>query len=119
VASWSTYAATKGAASASLTKFGRTRCKKKGANLELGLPVDSREYGVGAQILADLGVQQLRLMTNNPRKYGGLAGYNLSIVERIPMLTTPTAENANYLQTKKDRLGHFMEPVPDERKGTS
>lgn len=79
------------------------------ANVELGLPVDSREYGVGAQILANLGVHQLRLMTNNPRKYGGIAGYGLSIVERVPMTTVPTPENRNYLRTKRDRLGHLIE----------
>ena len=79
------------------------------ANLHLGLPVDSREYGVGAQILADLGAHQLRLMTNNPRKYGGIAGYGLSIVERVEMASVPTPENREYLRTKKDRLGHLID----------
>ncbi len=79
------------------------------ANVHLGLPVDSREYGVGAQILADLGALQLRLITNNPRKYGGIAGYGLSIVERVSIATVPTAENREYLRTKKDRLGHLID----------
>ena len=79
------------------------------ANVELGLPVDSREYGIGAQILADLGVEQIRLMTNNPAKYGGLGGYGLSVVERVPLNTAPTPENEAYLRTKRERLGHLIE----------
>ncbi|MFM9225163.1 MAG: bifunctional 3,4-dihydroxy-2-butanone-4-phosphate synthase/GTP cyclohydrolase II [Actinomycetota bacterium] len=79
------------------------------ANVELGLPVDSREYGIGAQILADLGVEQIRLMTNNPAKYGGLGGYGLSVVERVPLNTVPTPENEAYLRTKRERLGHLIE----------
>ena len=78
------------------------------ANLQLGLPVDSREYGIGAQILADLGARELRLMTNNPAKYGGIAGYGLSVVERVPIITASTPENSSYLATKRDRLGHFF-----------
>ena len=78
------------------------------ANLELGLPVDSREYGIGAQILADLGARKLRLMTNNPAKYGGIAGYGLSVVERVSIITESTLENSSYLATKRDRLGHFF-----------
>jgi 3,4-dihydroxy 2-butanone 4-phosphate synthase/GTP cyclohydrolase II len=78
------------------------------ANIELGLPVDSREYGIGAQILADLGVNRLRLMTNNPAKYGGLEGYGLSVVERVPLTTVPTPENEAYLRTKRDRMGHLF-----------
>ena len=78
------------------------------ANLELGLPIDSREYGIGAQILADLGARELRLMTNNPAKYGGIAGYGLSVVERVPIITESTPENSAYLATKRDRLGHFF-----------
>lgn len=76
------------------------------ANLALGLPVDSREYGIGAQILADLGVRHLRLLTNNPAKYNGLQGYGLKIVERIPILSGVTPENADYLRTKRERMGH-------------
>lgn len=79
------------------------------ANTELGLPVDSREYGIGAQILADLGVHELKLMTNNPAKYGGLGGYGLSVVERIPINTVPTAENEAYLRTKRERMGHLID----------
>ncbi|MST34053.1 GTP cyclohydrolase II, partial [Acidimicrobiaceae bacterium USS-CC1] len=78
------------------------------ANLHLGLPVDSREYGIGAQILVDLGITTMRLMTNNPAKRGGLEGYGLQIVERVPIVTEPTAENIRYLQTKRDRLGHHF-----------
>jgi 3,4-dihydroxy 2-butanone 4-phosphate synthase/GTP cyclohydrolase II len=79
------------------------------ANLELGLPVDSREYGIGAQILADLGAHELRLMTNNPAKYGGLGGYGLSVVERVAIEIASTPENEKYLRTKKERLGHLIE----------
>ena len=79
------------------------------ANVELGLPVDSREYGIGAQILVDLGVTTMQLMTNNPAKRGGLEGYGLQIVERVPIHTEPNEENIRYLRTKRDRLGHLME----------
>jgi 3,4-dihydroxy 2-butanone 4-phosphate synthase/GTP cyclohydrolase II len=79
------------------------------ANLQLGLPVDSREYGIGAQILADLGAKELRLMTNNPAKYGGLGGYGLSVVERVAIEIPATPENEKYLRTKKERLGHLIE----------
>jgi 3,4-dihydroxy 2-butanone 4-phosphate synthase/GTP cyclohydrolase II len=79
------------------------------ANTQLGLPVDSREYGIGAQILADLGARELRLMTNNPAKYGGIAGYGLRVVERVPIVTAVTNENRSYLSTKRDRLGHLFE----------
>jgi 3,4-dihydroxy 2-butanone 4-phosphate synthase/GTP cyclohydrolase II len=79
------------------------------ANTELGLPIDSREYGIGAQILADLGVRQLRLMTNNPAKYGGLGGYGLSVVERVALNTVPTPENEAYLRTKRERMGHHID----------
>lgn len=78
------------------------------ANLELGLPVDSREWGIGYQILADLGVTQMRLMTNNPAKYGGLEGFGLEIVERVPIEITPNPENVRYLATKRERLGHLF-----------
>lgn len=79
------------------------------ANIELGLPVDSREYGIGAQILSDLGATTIRLMTNNPIKYGGLEGYDLEIVERIPLLPEINKDNQEYLRTKKVKLGHFLE----------
>ncbi len=83
------------------------------ANLELGLPVDSREYGIGAQILVDLGVTTMRLMTNNPIKYGGLEGFGLDIVERVPLESTPTEHNIDYLRTKQQRMGHILEGLDD------
>ena len=79
------------------------------ANLELGLPIDSREYGIGAQILVDLGITTMRLLTNNPAKYGGLEGYGLEIVERVPLQSAPNPENLRYLRTKQQRLGHLLE----------
>jgi len=78
------------------------------ANLALGLPVDSREYGVGAQILVDLGVRRLRLMSNNPAKFGGLQGFGLTVVERVPLEVAPNAHSMAYLQTKRDRMGHSL-----------
>jgi 3,4-dihydroxy 2-butanone 4-phosphate synthase/GTP cyclohydrolase II len=79
------------------------------ANLELGLPVDSREYGIGSQILVDLGITTMRLMTNNPAKYGGLEGFGLRIVERVPLQSRPTSQNLRYLKTKVERMGHLIE----------
>ena len=76
------------------------------ANVELGLPVDSREYGIGAQMLVDLGVRRIRLLTNNPSKYGGLQGFGLEIVERVGLATGATPENLRYLRTKRERMGH-------------
>ncbi|KAK7400343.1 hypothetical protein VNO78_11549 [Psophocarpus tetragonolobus] len=76
------------------------------ANEELGLPVDSREYGIGAQILRDLGVRSMKLMTNNPAKYVGLKGYGLTISGRIPLLSLITKENKRYLETKRVKMGH-------------
>jgi 3,4-dihydroxy 2-butanone 4-phosphate synthase/GTP cyclohydrolase II len=83
------------------------------ANIELGLPVDSREYGIGAQILVDLGVTSMRLMTNNPSKYGGLEGFGLNIVERVPLESSPTAFNIDYLRTKRQKLGHMLGGLDD------
>ena len=83
------------------------------ANLELGLPADSREYGIGAQILVDLGITTMRLMTNNPMKYGGLEGFGLDIVERVPLQSAPNAENIDYLRTKRERMGHLLEGLDD------
>ena len=90
------------------------------ANTELGLPVDSREYGIGAQILADMGANQLRLITNNPAKYGGIEGYGLEIIERVAINPVATEENIKYLQTKRDRMGHlFSLPESDSEKEKS
>ncbi|MCH1614478.1 MAG: bifunctional 3,4-dihydroxy-2-butanone-4-phosphate synthase/GTP cyclohydrolase II [Acidimicrobiales bacterium] len=83
------------------------------ANLELGLPVDRREYGIGAQILVELGVTKMRLITNNPKKIGGLAGYGLEIVERVPTVTAPNPENVAYLRTKQLRMGHLIEGLDE------
>ncbi|MEA2558402.1 MAG: 3,4-dihydroxy 2-butanone 4-phosphate synthase / cyclohydrolase [Actinomycetota bacterium] len=79
------------------------------ANLDLGLPVDQRDYGIGAQILYDLGVRTMRLLTNNPSKRAGLEGYGLAIVERIPLQTEPTAHNIGYLRTKREKMGHLID----------
>ena len=84
------------------------------ANVELGFAADPREYGIGAQILVDLGVRSMRLLTNNPAKRAGLEGYGLSIVERVPLETRPTAENIGYLRTKREKLGHLLENLEPE-----
>ena len=84
------------------------------ANTDLGLPIDSREYGIGAQILLDLGITTMRFMTNNPAKYGGLAGWApLEIVERVPLMTIPNSENISYLRTKRERMGHHLDGLDD------
>lgn len=79
------------------------------ANVNLGLPVDSRDYGVGAQILYDLGVRSMRLMTNNPTKRAGIEGYGLTILEQVPLSVNPNDENRGYLETKASRLGHTLD----------
>jgi hypothetical protein len=79
------------------------------ANLALGFGADLRHYGIGAQILADLGVRQIRLLTNNPRKVVGLDGYGLTIVERVPVQLPANACNLRYLRTKRDKLGHLLD----------
>jgi 3,4-dihydroxy 2-butanone 4-phosphate synthase/GTP cyclohydrolase II len=79
------------------------------ANLELGFAAETREYGIGAQILVDLGISTMRLMTNNPDKFGGLEGFGLDITERVPLQSSPTEENLAYLRTKRDRMGHLLE----------
>jgi 3,4-dihydroxy 2-butanone 4-phosphate synthase / GTP cyclohydrolase II len=83
------------------------------ANVALGLPVDSREYGIGAQILVDLGITTMRLMTNNTAKYGGLEGYGLEIVERVALESKPNPENIHYLRTKRERMGHLLDGLDD------
>jgi 3,4-dihydroxy 2-butanone 4-phosphate synthase/GTP cyclohydrolase II len=82
------------------------------ANIELGFPADTRDYGTGAQILVDLGLSTLRLLSNNPAKRAGLEGYGLQIVERVPIETTPTTQNLRYLETKRDKMGHLLHGLP-------
>ncbi|MEE6165837.1 MULTISPECIES: bifunctional 3,4-dihydroxy-2-butanone-4-phosphate synthase/GTP cyclohydrolase II [unclassified Mycolicibacterium] len=79
------------------------------ANIALGLPIDAREYGVGAAILADLGVRDVLLMTNNPQKYSGLDGYGVRVVGRVPIQTQVTPQNVAYLAAKRDRMGHLLD----------
>jgi 3,4-dihydroxy 2-butanone 4-phosphate synthase / GTP cyclohydrolase II len=78
------------------------------ANLELGFPADARDYGIGNQILADLGLTTLRILTNNPKKLTGIDGFGLSVVEQVPIEVEPNAENRSYLSTKRDKLGHRL-----------
>jgi 3,4-dihydroxy 2-butanone 4-phosphate synthase/GTP cyclohydrolase II len=87
------------------------------ANLELGLPADSREYGIGAQILVDLGVTTMRIITNNPTKYGGLEGFGLDITGRVPTVVAPNPENIAYLRTKREKMGHLLEGLDDQVAG--
>ena len=78
------------------------------ANLELGLPVDLRDYGIGAQILSDLGLSSIRILTNNPKKIRGLEGYGLSVTDQIPIEHAANPHNEAYLRAKRDRLGHSL-----------
>jgi 3,4-dihydroxy 2-butanone 4-phosphate synthase/GTP cyclohydrolase II len=78
------------------------------ANLKLGLPADLRDYGIGAQILQDLGLGSIRILTNNPKKISGLEGYGLTVVEQVPIEVPPNAENRRYLAAKRDKLGHRL-----------
>ncbi len=78
------------------------------ANEELGFPPDLRDYGIGAQILLDLGVKKMRLLTNNPRKIVGLEGYGMKVIERVPIEISPNENNKEYLKTKRDKLGHLI-----------
>ncbi|MCW2534363.1 MAG: bifunctional 3,4-dihydroxy-2-butanone-4-phosphate synthase/GTP cyclohydrolase [Modestobacter sp.] len=82
------------------------------ANVALGLPADGRDYGIGAQILADLGISSIRLMTNNPAKRVGLEAFGLRIVDRVPLQSASTPENAAYLASKRDRMGHLLDEMP-------
>ncbi len=78
------------------------------ANIELGLPADLRDYGIGAQILVDLGLSSIRLLTNNPKKIVGLEGYGLAVTDQIPIQHPATEHNREYLRTKRDRMGHLL-----------
>jgi len=91
------------------------------ANAQLGFPPDLRHYGIGAQILVDLGIKNMRLLTNNPKKVVGLESYGLNLVERVPIIVEGNPENIHYLQTKRDKLGHLLEAIespPDTRTGS-
>lgn len=81
------------------------------ANVKLGLVADTREYGIGAQILKDLGISKMKLLSNNPKKFTALAGYGLEIVERVPIVIASKEENRQYLHTKREKLGHILEGV--------
>ncbi len=89
------------------------------ANLELGLPADAREYSTGAQILADLGVRSVRLLTNNPAKVSGLSGFGIEVAGRVALPVTPTPENLRYLTVKRDRLGHLIDGLPATLNGSA
>ena len=78
------------------------------ANLELGMPADLRDYGIGAQILVDLGLTSIRLLTNNPKKIVGLEGYGLAVTDQVPIEHAPGEHNADYLRAKAQKLGHLL-----------
>ncbi|MBV9526274.1 MAG: GTP cyclohydrolase II, partial [Candidatus Dormibacteraeota bacterium] len=79
------------------------------ANVHLGLPVDSRDYGIGSQILADIGAQRIVVLTNNPKKYYALGAYGLEVVDQRPLVVPPNAHNARYLRAKREKLGHLLD----------
>jgi 3,4-dihydroxy 2-butanone 4-phosphate synthase/GTP cyclohydrolase II len=81
------------------------------ANEALGFPADRRDYGIGMQILVDLGLSEIRLLTNNPDKRAGLEGYGLKVVERVPLVAPANPYNLRYLETKRDKLGHMLDIV--------
>ena len=104
----------KAAASASPTSCALTRCRiaariRSRRTWRSGLPADKRDYGIGSQILVDLGVHEMRVLTNNPKKISGLEGFGLKIVGRVPITTTPTKYNEHYMDTKRDKLGHMFD----------
>jgi 3,4-dihydroxy 2-butanone 4-phosphate synthase/GTP cyclohydrolase II len=84
------------------------------ANLALGFKADLRDYGIGAQILLDLGVKSMRLLTNNPKKIVGLEGYGLHLAERVPIEIPATDSNVHYLRTKREKLGHLFSSLPSD-----
>ena len=109
-----TCGATRAAGSASATRSAPTASRRRAATPSTptsssACPVDSREYGIGAQILNDLGITTMRLMTNNPSKFGGLEGFGLEITDRVPLESAPNPENIEYLRTKRERMGHLLE----------
>lgn len=89
------------------------------ANIALGLPVDNREYGIGAQILVDLGVTTMKIMTNNPAKRGGIEGFGLTIVDQVPIQADVHEDNVRYLNTKRERMGHLLEAVELDSTGVT
>ena len=86
------------------------------ANLQLGFDMDERDYGVGAQILRDLGISKIKLLTNNPKKIVGLNGYGLEVVERVAIEIPPNEVNRAYLETKRDRMGHMLTAIAGTKK---
>jgi 3,4-dihydroxy 2-butanone 4-phosphate synthase/GTP cyclohydrolase II len=107
------YLAQEGRGIGLLNKLRAYRLQEEGldtvdANLQLGLPADLRDYGIGAQILVDLGLTSIRILTNNPKKIIGLEGYGLRVTDQIPIEHEPTAHNRDYLRAKKDRMGHLL-----------
>ena len=107
------YLAQEGRGIGLLNKLAPTSCRSRGcdtveANLELGFPADAREYGIGSQILADLGLTTIRVLTNNPKKISGIAGFGLTVVSQEPIEVEPNDENRGYLETKRDKLGHTI-----------
>ena len=88
------------------------------ANARLGFAPDLREYGTGAQILLDLGIRKMRLLTNNPKKIHGIGGYGLEVVEQIPIEIPPNDHNVAYLRAKRDKMGHLLERIEKSLEGT-
>ena len=81
------------------------------ANVSLGFPADLRDYGVGAQIMTDLGIREIRLMTNNPKKVISLAGHGLKVVQTVPLVVQPNPHNRRYLETKQNKMGHLLDII--------